>query len=249
MQTDGAFQYTPGPTFVGFETFSFTVTDGNNPVDAVVGIVVNESAPLAQNDLFWMFHDGYSTEPLGNVLDNDADLDNDDFDIVALNGAAFDAGRPVNLTHGVVTMEANGDFTFEPEPGYVGIRTFKYRIFDGLTTNEATVTIETTIWSPVPLKFFTVGTPNARTFAEDGFSVQNDLTRRDDLLVVTAVNGTSSPDTPIQLAHGELMFVDGGLFTLPTEVKARTHFPTPFSTARNTATPVTIFVTDMALLQ
>lgn len=46
---------------------------------------------------------------------------------------------------GKVEMQLDGSFTYTPNPGFTGVVTFKYQVTDhpaGLTSNEATVTID-----------------------------------------------------------------------------------------------------------
>ncbi|WP_161625847.1 Ig-like domain-containing protein, partial [Singulisphaera acidiphila] len=45
-------------------------------------------------------------------------------------------------THGTLTLNSNGSFTYVPTAGFIGTDTFTYRAFDGTTlSNIATVTI------------------------------------------------------------------------------------------------------------
>ncbi|WP_026012120.1 Ig-like domain-containing protein, partial [Singulisphaera acidiphila] len=45
-------------------------------------------------------------------------------------------------THGTLTLNSNGSFTYVPTAGFIGTDTFTYQAFDGTTlSNIATVTI------------------------------------------------------------------------------------------------------------
>ena len=85
--------------------------------------------------------DTYSTDedtPLvqaapGGVLDGDADPD---------SSSTFTADFVEGPTHGTLTLNANGSFTYTPTANYYGPDSFTYRAFDGTVyTNTATVTL------------------------------------------------------------------------------------------------------------
>src|SRR5690606_27756395 len=56
--------------------------------------------------------------------------------------AALSAVLASNHAHGTLTLEANGNFSYQPEPNYFGPDSFTYRASDGTTqSNPATVQI------------------------------------------------------------------------------------------------------------
>jgi hypothetical protein len=91
------------------------------------------SAPVASNDVY----NGIAGTPIsGNVMSNDSDP----------NGEAMTASVVTNSADGVVVMNANGSFTFTPNPGFAGsVATYTYQLTDNgfapVTSNIGLVTI------------------------------------------------------------------------------------------------------------
>lgn len=125
--------YTPPAGFVGTDSFTYDVTDGNLVSNiATVTITVTNTAPVANDDVA-------STEegvPVTiDVLANDVDADGD---AIAIN--SFDA---TSGNGGTVSCGATCDYT--PPGGFTGDDTFTYDITDGIaTSNRAIVTITVT---------------------------------------------------------------------------------------------------------
>ena len=67
-----------------------------------------------------------------SVLDNDVEFFSDagQFTISQINGAAFTPGTAVDIGNGVLTMNANGTFSFAPDAGFTGTQTFTYTLRD-----------------------------------------------------------------------------------------------------------------------
>ena len=70
---------------------------------------------------------------------------------ILMNDTDANAGQPlsvVNVTkpsHGTVVVNPDGSFTYTPEPGFVGVDTYTYQVFDGANySNVATVYITVT---------------------------------------------------------------------------------------------------------
>ena len=69
------------------------------------------------------------------VLDGDNDPEGDPLSAAVVTGPS----------HGTLTLNANGSFTYTPAAGYDGTDSFTYRANDGtLNSNAATVTITVT---------------------------------------------------------------------------------------------------------
>ncbi len=103
----------------------------------------NES-PVAVNDIF----NGSTGLPYsGNVKTNDSDP----------NGELINSAIVVTSPDGTVVLNADGSFTFTPNPGFVGVSTtFTYQLtdngFDPAVSNIATVTINFSSAAPLPVK-------------------------------------------------------------------------------------------------
>ncbi|MCB9983348.1 MAG: cadherin-like domain-containing protein [Rhodospirillales bacterium] len=85
-------------------------------------------APVAVNDVFSGDQD---TQITGNVLSDNGNGADSDPDGDALSVAPATIITP----HGSVELLANGDFTYTPDPGYVGTDDFTYALLDGQAVN------------------------------------------------------------------------------------------------------------------
>ncbi|MEZ5276882.1 MAG: Ig-like domain-containing protein [Opitutaceae bacterium] len=120
----------------GSATITVTVSDGllSASDSFVVTVTAVNDAPLASDD------GGYKTLPnqalsvtaaLG-VLANDSDVE----------GTILSAQLVAGVSHGNLTLNANGSFVYTPALDYSGNDSFTYRASDGvLTSNTATVSI------------------------------------------------------------------------------------------------------------
>lgn len=144
FNADGSFVYTPNPGFYGSDSFSYTSSDGDDATPATVSInVVNHNAlPDAVADAYELNKNGsLVVDPAGGVLANDTDTD-----------SALTVEIVTGPRNGTLTLNADGSFTYVPNPGFHGIDTFHYRANDGLDSDVATVTltIHNVNTAPVP---------------------------------------------------------------------------------------------------
>ena len=92
---------------------------------------VNET-PAAANDAYSVNEDTTLMVAAAGVLSNDTDPD----------GTALTAVVATNPSHGSLTLNANGSFTYAPQAEFTGSDSFTYRASDGtLNSDPATVTI------------------------------------------------------------------------------------------------------------
>ncbi|WP_213879329.1 Ig-like domain-containing protein [Pseudomonas sp. dw_358] len=122
------------------------------------------------------------------------------FNVLA-NDTFENAGRAVSSystpSHGVVTIDAQGNATYTPTTGYLGSDSFTYTVTSNGTTETATVTINTALPNYAP----TVSMPAAVSLAEDvplTFS-----TAAGNALVVNDANGDTLTVT-LGVTHGAL---------------------------------------------
>jgi len=114
-------------------TITFTqITE--NPL--INGIMIADAAgnqpPVALNDSYSVAVDGTLNVPSPGVLSNDSDGDSDQLTAILVS----------DVSHGSLTLNSNGSFTYTPDPGYTGTDSFTYRANDGQdNSNTATVTI------------------------------------------------------------------------------------------------------------
>lgn len=135
LNADGSFSYTPGPVFVGVDSFTYVASDGTASGNvATVLITVTGTAnnvPVAVNDAYALTEDTlFSTTLANGVLLNDADGDADPLTAILVSGPS----------HGAVTLNANGTFSYTPNANYSGTDAFTYQANDGKSnSNIATV--------------------------------------------------------------------------------------------------------------
>jgi hypothetical protein len=134
------------------------------------------------------------------LLANDSDIDGD-----PLNAVSYSGGP---TAHGVLAGNADGSFTYNPNPGYAGTDSFTYRVTDGTATSppvtvditikdtqppSITASLTTTLLWPVNHDLINAGfaasaTDNSGDPVTLSYAVFSD---EDDL---TPANGTMSPD-------------------------------------------------------
>jgi len=152
---------------------------------------------VAMPDSLTMKHDRTAVVPAPGVLGNDLNL----------GGATAVLTSPV--THGALSLQANGGYTYTPAPGYVGGDSFQYRP-SGLLTTPTTVTITITNAAPVPK-------PDAYTWAGGSLVVTapgvlaNDTDTDGDALIAQLVGGITGS---LNLnANGGFQYTPGGGFS------------------------------------
>ena len=126
LSANGSFSYTPDANYHGSDSFSYRASDGAlSSLSTAVSLTVN-----SVNDLPITLADAYSTDhdtPLivsqPGVLGNDTDADADLLTATLVGGPA----------HGVLSLNANGSFSYTPNPAYTGPDTFSYRAGDGVS--------------------------------------------------------------------------------------------------------------------
>ena len=130
---DGTYTYTPDPGYVGTDTFTYEANDGRGGTSiATVTITVEadpNQAPVAEDDASTTTMD---SDVSGSVSGNDSDPDGDNLTFYIEQGPS----------NGSIVLNADGTYTYTPDPGYVGTDTFTYEANDGNGgTAIATVTV------------------------------------------------------------------------------------------------------------
>jgi VCBS repeat-containing protein len=135
LNSNGSFTYTPTSGYTGTDTFTYRANDGTvNSSTATVTITINtgNTPPVAVNDTYTTNQDTALNMSAPGVLSNDTDAD----------GNPLTAVLVATVSHGSLTLNSNGSFTYTPTSGYTGTDTFTYRANDGTAnSNTATVTI------------------------------------------------------------------------------------------------------------
>ncbi len=224
LNANGTFTYTPNSGYSGTDTFTYTSNDGNGGTDtATVTITVGtrpNSAPDAVNDTVSTNAD----QPLtGTVATNDSDPDSD-----TLNFAV-----QITPTHGTVTLNTNGTFTYTPTAGYSGQDSFTYTVNDGNGgTDSAVVVVSVIAVNDAPV-FTTTVAPQANVDGQViSLNIGANVTDVDSPQLIYAANGLP-PGLSINPLTG---VITGTLDRMASEVG-----PT-----ENGVYPVTVTVVDLA---
>jgi VCBS repeat-containing protein len=133
--------YTPSPGFTGNDSFTFVVNDGTvNSAAATVSITVNatvNTAPVANADAYSTVLNVTLNVPAPGVLANDIDAEGDPLTAILVS----------TTSNGLLTLNADGSFTYVPGAGFFGTDSFTYRASDGLLESAAVQVVITVIES------------------------------------------------------------------------------------------------------
>ena len=132
----GSFRYIPAPGFIGTDTFTYRVTNGELESNtATVTFIVRppNSVPVAEDDAYNLDEDTTLTVAAdAGLLSNDRDDDGDPLTIELLS----------EPERGTLTLESDGSFSYRPNRDVHGIDQFTYRLSDGQDESPpATVTL------------------------------------------------------------------------------------------------------------
>jgi hypothetical protein len=227
----GICTYTPEPNFEGFDTFSYTITDGQGGTDTAnveVTVTPVNDAPNAVDDSLVT-----SEDQLGalNVRTNDTDIDGDTLLVTTLAPAA---------SHGTVACLGGGGCSYTPVTDYSGPDSFQYTISDGHGgTDTATVNI-----TVLPENNAPVADDDAISTGEDTAGATNVLVGDTDLDGDTLSVSTSAPTA----AHGTVSCAAGGhcTYTPSANYNGPDSFDYTVSDGRGKSDTGTVTVTVLA---
>ncbi len=171
----GSFEYQPDAGFVGTDTFTYTAFDGAaQSAPATATITVSDQAPASSPDSYPegldpFLEDGTLNVDAPGVLGNDADDDGD----------AITAAEASGPSHGDLTLNPDGSFSYTPDADFEGQDSFTYAASDsvGGTGSPAMVTIAVT------------GTEDVPTANDDSVSTPEDTS-----VEITVLANDSDPD-------------------------------------------------------
>jgi hypothetical protein len=159
MGASGGFVYQPVAGWTGDDTFTYDVSDGADTSTGTVTIAVTNEAPMAGDDPSYGY--SYSVahgQTLTTTLDpstgipglifNDGDMDGDVLTVAKVNGNSAHVGVEIAITGGLLTVAADGTFTFEAGASFTGTASFTYEVTDGIAADTASVEIWVTNDAP-----------------------------------------------------------------------------------------------------
>jgi len=127
---DGSFHYVPDADFHGTDHFDYVpndgLLDGNAATVTIVVAGVNDG-PEAWDDFYGTEGHGVLLVAAPGILANDVDLEGDA--LTAMSGK-----RP---SHGTLSLQCDGSFSYTPYADFVGRDDFTYKAFDGQAGSDA----------------------------------------------------------------------------------------------------------------
>jgi len=189
LNANGSFTYTPNANFNGDDTFTYRANDGtasSNLATVTITVCPINDAPVANNDSYVTNQNTPLTVTVPGVLANDTDAE----------GSTLTAVLNSGPSHGTLTLNANGSFTYTVATGYTGSDSFTYRASDGtMTSNLATVTITVNPVANAPL----VTAPASITIAATSATGATALTSQ--LLTAFLASGSAVDATDPELVR------------------------------------------------
>src|SRR5207249_3901647 len=135
LNSDRRMRYVTATNDHRTHSFTYQATDGQaDPTRRSSDLTITgvNDAPLAVNDSYTTAEDTALNVAAPGVLANDSDVDGDTLSAVLVS-------QP---THGSLTLNSNGSFTYTPATNYQGSDSFTYKANDGQADSGiATVTI------------------------------------------------------------------------------------------------------------
>jgi filamentous hemagglutinin family protein len=139
LNPDGSYSYTPETGYVGTDTFTYTASAaGATSAPVTVTITMTNTPPVIQDET-QTTHMGTLLQ--GTIADNISDPEGD----------PFTAGLVTTTQHGTLTVNQDGTYSYQPDPGYTGSDSFTISAWDdqiGETPTQGTVTITMTNTGP-----------------------------------------------------------------------------------------------------
>ena len=200
LNANGSFAYTPAANFSGTDTFTYKASDGTAQSDVTTVTInitaVNDPPVVANNSYVATLNTPLNISAAAGLLANDSDVE-----------STLTATALTQPTHGTLSLNSNGSFTYTPMTGFTGADTFTYRASDGSLTADGTVTLTVVAVNQAP-----TAVANSYTTAEDT------------TLTVPVATGVLANDTDpennaltavvtAQPTHGTLTFNSNGSFS------------------------------------
>ncbi|MBJ2173877.1 endonuclease [Aureibaculum sp. A20] len=164
---DNTYTYTAPDSYVGSDTFTYTICDKETPQNcstATVTInVADEGTPIAVDDTYSSTKN--TTRIFTDFLDNDTLLDD-----------AIISSVDNSSSTGTVTLNDNGSITYTPQNNFIGDDTFTYTICDDDTPNSTCVTASITI-SILESLSFNIPTGLVSYYENLGLTTDSDLNK------------------------------------------------------------------------
>lgn len=142
---DGTLSYEPNADFNGTDSFTYTVSDGNNgtaTATATITVTPVNDSPTAVADTATTDEDTDVDITTASLIANDSDVDGDTVSFLS----------NTDPTNGTIADDGNGTLTYTPNADFNGTDSFTYTITDGnlgRATGVVTITINSVNDAPV----------------------------------------------------------------------------------------------------
>lgn len=205
LNGSGGFSYLPAANYNGSDSFTYRASDGSlasNVVTVSINVTPVNDAPVAAADAYSTNEDTALNIAAGaGLLANDTDVDGD----------ALHVSLVSSVSHGVLTLNSNGSFSYMPFANYNGSDSFTYKANDGQAdSNVATVSITVVSVNDPPVAAadsYATQEDTALTVAAGSGVLNNDTDADNDALTAMLVSTT---------AHGTLTLnANGGFLYAP----------------------------------
>ena len=192
---DGTYTYTPADSFVGQDSFNYSISDADGDTSTAtitIDISAIDQQPVAGADSF------ETSVGTTLVITEATLLDNDDLGDTPTALTVIDT---ISTNGGTITDNSDGTYTYTPAASFVGLDTFDYAITDADgDSSTATVSVNVAESSNLPLSGLVVRldaengvTTNSNgivTSWSDQSGLGNDLTGSGNpMLLIDALNG------------------------------------------------------------
>ncbi len=175
LDPDGTYVYFPSPNYTGSDSFTYVAVDSNgysSPVATVHLVVMPVDQPPTASDVSFSTNEDAPLNVAGPGLLAFAT----DPDTAVSDLRAFVVNNP---SHGSVTLNPDGSFSYQPDPLFQGTDSFSYRVFDG------------TLYSDVATAFVSVNfVDHAPTARDDAY-----VSSEDSSLSIPAGSGVLANDS------------------------------------------------------
>lgn len=151
VAADGSLAFEPAPDANGSALVTVTITDDDTAggpalstdVTFTITITPVNDPPVTSEDTFSTAEDTTLTVAVPGVLAGDSDID----------GGPLSVGLVTDVSHGSLSLQADGSFTYLPAQDFFGTDLFRYEAGDGLGgfSPATTVTIEVTPVNDAPV--------------------------------------------------------------------------------------------------
>ncbi|RED99763.1 tandem-95 repeat protein [Marinoscillum furvescens] len=226
INADGSYEFVPAANYNGtVPQATYTVTDGTDSSTGTLDLTVNavNDAPVAGADSYDVAEDGTLTvAAVSGLLANDTDTEGSTLSITTftVGGVTYNAGETVTLTEGMLTINADGSFTFEPSENYNGtLPSISYEVSDGTDTSTGSLSLNVTAVNDAPATANdtnTVDEDGTLTVAAASGLLANDSDVDGDAMTITTftVGGvTYNAGETVTLTEGTLTINADGSYT------------------------------------